>query len=399
MSQIDRLFVADPVRHDRRGHHWHFAEGALREAAQRSLESRFFVAQAAAGRALPDGNFHPVFRHGLYRTVSGAPAETVEEDVAQGSDAIRDDLLAATAFDPDASTLVVVPTATLRNLAGFLKWRGATQSTAPLSFLFHDILPHGTDLSTGPGSAIATDIRERLSQQGGRVLVGATNEALARDLASAFGRDVPVLPQPHWYDLAEPTAEPVYRPPGRGILTIAFLGELRREKGGHLLPEIAELVRRTGYRMRLVVQAGFAEPTLGEPLHALQKHGDVDLIGRHLSNAEFVRFIQDSPLMLLPYDRAQYRARISGPFSFAAAWGRPCIVPDGTWMAEQIESGRAAGVVYAGSTPQAIADGVGRAIESLTRLTREANQRATAWRLDNGTALFDRLTGWAAHAA
>ena len=398
MSAVDRIFVVDPVRHDRRGHHWHFAEGVLREAAEKGFAVQFFVAKSAAGRTMPGPGFHPIFRHGLYRPVTGVRSESLETDYRLGSAAFRDDLLATTEFDPGPHDLILVPTASLRNLGGLAAWRTATGNRTPLAFLFHDILPEGTALAPGSSEfAVARNAGSAMRAAGSAApyRIGATNPALAAQLSAAFDVDVPVLPLPHWYALEPPSDQPVYQPHARNTVSVAFLGELRRDKGGHLLPAIATLLRQNGDRVRLVAQAGFAEDTLMAPLQALARQGHVDLVSRHLSNPEFARFIRDSPLMLLPYQRDRYVSRISGPFAFAVAAARPCIVPDGTWMSGEIDAGRAAGVTYASDTPQAIADAIGRAVEHLPALTASATERAATWRRNDGTALMAALAEWA----
>lgn len=399
MSAVERMFVVDPVRHDRRGHHWHFAEGALREAAHHGFKVQFFVARSAAGRPMPGPGFHPVFRHGLYRPVTGDRGESLETDYRLGSAAFRDDLLACAPFDPGPRDLILVPTASFRNVGGLAAWRAATGNRTPLAFLFHDILPEGTTLDAGsPAVAVVRQVGAALRTAAGAapVLVGATNPALAMQLSEAFDIDVPVLPLPHWYALEPPSDQPVYRPRDRDTVSVAFLGELRRDKGGHLLPAIAGLLRQNDDRLRLVAQAGFAEDTLMAPLQALARQGHVDLVARHLSNPEFARFIRDSPLMLLPYRRDRYVSRISGPFAFAVAAARPCIVPDGTWMSGEIEAGRAAGIAYAGDTAEAIADAIVRAVDNLPALGAEATERAAAWRKSDGSAMISCLTNWAA---
>jgi glycosyltransferase involved in cell wall biosynthesis len=396
IGPIERLFVVDPVRHDRRGHHWHFAEGALREATRAGFSVRFFVARSAAGRPLPGPDIHPVIRQGLYLPVTGDREESFETDYGVGGMTLRDDLLGCAAFDPGARDLILVPTASLRTVAGLVAWRAATGSPTPVAFLFHDILPEGASLAAEtPAAAMARRAGTALRESGARSLVGATNRTLADELAAALGIEVPVLPQPHWYELDDPAASPVAPPAPDGVPTVAFLGELRRDKGGHLLPAIAARLHKAGPPARLVAQAGFAEPGLAEQMRKAAHAGAAATIERHLSNAEFARLIRDAALLLLPYERARYRARISGPFAFAVAAGRPSIVPDETWMAAEIAAGRAAGIAYAGDSAEAVGDAIAAALRDLPALTRAAEARAAAWRADNGSALIERLVNWA----
>jgi glycosyltransferase involved in cell wall biosynthesis len=98
-----------------------------------------------------------------------------------------------------------------------------------------------------------------------------------------------------------------------------------------------------------------------------------------LARQEYLHLLAESDVLLLPYGRLPYRQRGSGILAEAVAAGIPVVVPDGTWAAEQVEQGKAAGVVYAGDGPEPIAAALGRCAEEIEPLRARARACAAAW--------------------
>jgi len=393
VTLVDRLFVLDPLPLGKGGHHQHFIDGTLRDAGTWCGDIHFLVARNRAGGPPPGPPFREVFRHYLYKQLSTDPHNGPVDDFEAGSEAYRGDLAALTAMTPGPCDLILLPSASIRTLGGLAKWRMDVASPTPVVALFHHAIPFPLTFESGSvGHAIARKASDllRAGDQHGSVLLGSTNAVLAERLGAAMERPVRVLPLPHWYDLDMPTPEPVIARQASGLPAVGFVGSLRREKGGERIPGI--LSAGSDLPVRWIAQAHAPDPDLLEPLRSLEHAGRIELIERELSNAGFLRLILDLALIVLPYERARYVARVSGPFAFAAAFGRPCIVPDGTWMAEQIEAGKAAGIVYRGDAPDAIAAAIGTAVERLPQLTQRAELHSVRWREDeNGTALLEAI--------
>jgi len=401
MSKIARLFVIDPLPLGDAGHHQHFIAGTVNDAGRLGFDPIFLVGRSRNGIASPDRRFHEIFRHYLYKPLSNDPENGPLIDLSQGSDAFCQDLAILRTMSPRQDDLIFLPSASARTLAGLAKWRIATNFPSPLAALFHHVVPPSLDLTPNSlGHRIFRIAGELLQETKsiGPYFIAATNSQLAKNLTAALEIATNVVPQPHWYDLVSPSAEAVYQPRNSNFVPVASVGVLRRAKGGHLLPEVAKLLRQSGCPARLVVQASAGERQLIEQLSEMEIRGELDLVRNELPESQFIRLIRDAALILLPYDPIRYRTRISGPFSFAVAWQRPCVVPARTWMAEQIETARAAGLMYAGYDAQVIADAVNTAISDLPNLKQTATKYAAAWRADNGTALLKRLTDWAAEA-
>jgi hypothetical protein len=104
------------------------------------------------------------------------------------------------------------------------------------------------------------------------------------------------------------------------------------------LPDIVRGALRRHAGLRFVIQVGEAEPDAS--LIALGKPRQVKLVKGWLKDDAFAALIQASAALLLPYQRNRYAKSISGHFAFAAAYGRPAIVPSGTWAANGSRASR-----------------------------------------------------------
>ena len=216
-----------------------------------------------------------------------------------------------------------------------------------------------------------------------RILVTATTERLARTLGGLLEHPVRHYPHPIWYDLA--AAEPDrHGPPPDGRPTIAVLGSSRADKGARMLGDIARHAADLADRARLLVQlmprfglragATLENGLVGNPLVAIRSGV--------LPEPALLHHVQTAAALLLPYEPAEYVDRASGIFALGAAAGCPLVVPAGTWMAEQLEKGAAAGITVPIHAPFAYATAIRQVLERQHELQAAARQRAAAWRRD-----------------
>jgi glycosyltransferase involved in cell wall biosynthesis len=70
------------------------------------------------------------------------------------------------------------------------------------------------------------------------------------------------------------------------------------------------------------------------------------------------------------------------------AFGKPVVATRGTWLAEQIEAGRAAGTIFDDLEPELITEAIARCVSELTQLTRSAQALSSAWRGTVSLAAF-----------
>lgn len=170
-----------------------------------------------------------------------------------------------------------------------------------------------------------------------------------RQLADDYGRlttkTFGVLPIPFRSELiGPPTAAP------GGPLQLAYLGEVRDEKGFAWLPDLIDRLMSDYVhpgRARFLVQATLSAPHYNpHSARALERlkqfdSNHVELLGLEapLTPAAYYELASRADIVLLPYDRQRYRAASSGTLAEALAGGRATIVPGGGWMAEQLPPG------------------------------------------------------------
>jgi hypothetical protein len=113
------------------------------------------------------------------------------------------------------------------------------------------------------------------------------------------------------------------------------------------------------------------------------KELNVEMLPAEQTPHDFLKIIDQSDVVLLPYDIGEYRGIVSGVFCEASAKGKINVVADGTWMAGEIREGRAAGVTFASSKPDCVADAIGRAIDRRSELLAYAASLAESFRSGN----------------
>jgi glycosyltransferase involved in cell wall biosynthesis len=210
-----------------------------------------------------------------------------------------------------------------------------------------------------------------------RFMIGAVIDELRAPLRDLLGIEVALVPH------MKPESEyvpPRQRPAG-GPPMVGLLGGARREKGSDRIPAIIAEVRKLG-RVDFAVQIANEDlpPAALEQLCLIEGQPGVTVTHGPLDLATYHSLLARIDFLLLPYERIPYRMRASGPFVEGCLIGRPAVVPTGTWMGDQVVAGKAAGVVYAGDDPAAIARAVWRASANLARLTDLARQHAPSWR-------------------
>jgi glycosyltransferase involved in cell wall biosynthesis len=175
-----------------------------------------------------------------------------------------------------------------------------------------------------------------------------------------------------------------------GHVLVGFLGGARFEKGGHRIAAILrELVRsdRVSFLVQLANEQLSAEQ-FSELCQAAAAPNTTAVHGS-LEQSLYRSLVGRADILLLPYDRTSYRNRPSAIFVEAASTGRPVVAPSGTWMADQIGSGRAAGVTYDGDDTHAIVAAILSAAANLPQLLEKAKQHSPYWqsKMDAGPVL------------
>jgi glycosyltransferase involved in cell wall biosynthesis len=226
-----------------------------------------------------------------------------------------------------------------------------------------------------------------------RFILCTPQDGLARELSSRLRQHVSRVPAHLNYAGFDAVARTRFERAIPRAPAIAMLGGARTEKGSDRLADIiAACWKVTSERFIVQAHNEDLEPAAFQRLRALRDEPDVTLLEGTMERADYVRELAEADALLHPYIRKNYKQRNSGIFCEGVAAGLPSIVPSGTWLAEQIEDGRAAGIVYEGDDTNDIAEAIRRCIDQIEELTRTAAPLAGPWRESESlTACLDAM--------
>jgi glycosyltransferase involved in cell wall biosynthesis len=294
--------------------------------------------------------------------------------------------------------VVLFHSTTLLDAFGAAQWMTAhpDRDVPEIRFLFHVALEQEARWLNASADAVRHAYAVALAllddRAGGRVRLLAQNDALAERLERAFDRPVDAMGFP-----ASERLRSVRRVAPVSPLRLLYAGEARAEKGFGLLPAMAGALDRElrDGRLRIVCQSmrgDVADARVEAAARALDARPGVELIDRFLPSNEYDALVAGCDLVLLPYDANEYRARLSAVFVDATCAGVPVIVPDGTWMSDQIVAGAGAGWTFASLDAMQIADVVRGALMSLPSM-RDAARRASdrAWQQHDPRAVLETI--------
>jgi FkbM family methyltransferase len=199
------------------------------------------------------------------------------------------------------------------------------------------------DLSAGEYVEQWRDRIQRLSRSS-QVTLTASSSELADDIERAFGVRLAVLPHPST-TFADSNSlvsgVPGPRPEG-GKIRVLFPGSGTEGKGWEetlsALPALNDLLGdRCEFSLR-VAAGSPTDPASREMFNQIR--GRVRVIEGVLSRAEFRQMIDDSDIVVLPYDSRAFRNRTSGLLVDALRLRKPVIAIKGSWLGNRIEEYR-----------------------------------------------------------
>jgi hypothetical protein len=388
VMRSSRVVVLDSSLQANEGHHDHFVRHARRDFADRGIEMVVHRSSRIAPLLSQELQIIPSFSRGLYDPRSQDCYDGLLVDVLTRAETFAEEAERCLVASASPGDMVLLPTATIEELTGLMRLAQRLAPTYRLALLFHRA-GSGVFKPVGPGTlsgALLRNLGRQLSVFASKGLwIGGVTEPLCASLSAALNHPVHLAPCPLWYGgaRARPTA------PRRRI---GFLGHLRVEKGSLNLLALTKALSVAVPQATCVIgghlERGGVDITSYQDLAA--SGADVQFGWR--DEEAFADLMASCDVIVLPYDPVTYSDTCSGIFCHAVAHGIPVVTPAGTWMASQIGSGRAAGLVYRGDSLQNAVATIAEAVNRISWFGPQAVARADAWRRQEcGGRLVEQL--------
>jgi glycosyltransferase involved in cell wall biosynthesis len=389
---------------NRSGHHYMEARAFKEEAAQHGVECLILAHRDILPELREELHALPLFRYTPYAQPSTKRYRGPWVNFWRLGRSLGKQLLRLPADEITAADLVVCPLTTANELLGMALWLARRpRSQRPrlaLNFMIDDIsqqLPGSTGTAIRKTSAFFyrgafSLLRNQLPPN--RLLLSAGGTAFAQTMRRILKHPVQLFPLPVQHELP-----PLPRGPqatDRAPL-IVILGHMHLRKGANLVGGIVRDVVQQHATCHFLLQAN---PRSWEEIWR-NEIGPLNtervLVHRgEMTQEEYQTWLHHADLVLMPYSPAHYTLQTSGVFSEAMALGKPCIVPEGTWLAEMARRNRCGVTIFPCHSVETIATATLGALEELPRLTAAMQAVRSEWRETMGMQAFVKrlLANW-----
>ena len=170
----------------------------------------------------------------------------------------------------------------------------------------------------------------------------------------------------------------------KDFVHIVYLGDARSEKGYQHLPNLIDALWSTYLQPNKIkftiqsnynIQGGEVEILAAKLALSQYPENKIKLIDHPMSPDDYYQLLASADIVVLPYNPQNYQ-RTSGVLTEALAAGKPVVVPDGSWLAQQVDESRAS--IY--RDPQDLPQAVIRLLENLPTFTQSAQEFSLNWR-------------------
>ena len=378
-----RLYLFDPNLKSAAGHYLGYATRVADAAEAMGVET-VIVASTKMAPIQTSRHVLPMLELDYWQEM--CPSGDDPHDHLSNSAELLADTLTLIQDDEDISSddILFFPYINLAEVMALARWRRLSEITPRTVLLFRrDLDEQGTDSGTGARTG-ASLLRQALADlyscpgsENIRLLTDSDN--LTEEHSQALRRRFQTAPIP-----VDPALSAPRRPRCDDTVTIVYLGDARTEKGYACLPSIAYALKDelTAGKVRMIIQSNFnvprGEPGIAAARDFLSRMPNVAILRHSISEVEYNEYLFSADLILLPYQVDRYISRTSGILAEAICAGVPAIVPQGTWLADQVRR-HGAGVTYEGLEPDGAAKAAVGALESLDTLKQRADERRSAY--------------------
>jgi hypothetical protein len=374
-----RIFIADFDLVGYSGHYFNQVFGFCRAARELGLETRVYVSEAADPKITAEldacGILPPVHWYTQKDALLNAFAgiwhllRPLSKDIEEAG-VSKQDILVVTSARPQV-------------ILGIGQWLGTLpeEMRPAIFFRFHrtDFFDFKAMAFSNEAWAYRFAIRMLANISGkDRLFLTVNNDKAVAHLERLTLRSAFFLPVPKYYGAVADSPRTQINEPTKIYVHVNRPGDMPGLVS-RVLKTILERRRDVTFVVRFcryVFPAGITPEADFRKIFG----SDVTFFPSAQGADEYLAEIKQADMVLLPYDPVEYLDIISGIFCEVAAMGKVAIIPDGTWMADQVIETRATGVLFSENSVNAIVAAIESALESRVRLQAEAIDRAGLFR-------------------
>lgn len=388
-----KALIIDPAVHSMGGHHYNSVQRLQDELGKLGVDAPCLGSAYADRRVTQELACTPTFSRSVYGrsyATRAEFAESVEETSRQLSQAMR-----RLRSSPELIILPCCDQVLAAALARHLKSiRFAPRPQVLLWILYG---PHHLKTTDHPEIAgLIAESREAFANlkasvgDVGGMTVYCETSAMADFYRGLIGVEVGVMPGPGLVAHARATRGAPSRP------TVSCIGFANRPKGYRLLPEAVRHVLQEHGDARFMIHGvvGGSDAQADQPIFdRLAGMGERVIVRQDvLSPQDYLTWLSQADLLLLPYDPDVYRSRGSGVFSDARAIGIPVVAAQGCAFAQPAFDG-GWGVAMEEYSGPGLGSAILSALARLDDLGNRANLAATQAHDALGRVLQTTLDG------
>ncbi len=382
-QRTDGICLAEYALKDFEGHYFSYVNSIYKSISARQLQ---FMAMARTDAAVAIRDSFPVapIFHALpYRRYLPRQLRFLLDPIGANWFFYRD--LMSLAPPLDQRWLVLSVTAEASNVIAWAMWlRRFNPNEAPALALMLHFSYFNTSTNRWRPSLVwlraGLWMLERLASGRYRIFLTTDSEILVAEYRRLTRLPIHVLPIPHTATIKNNGGEAARS--GDAIKMVS-LGGLRLSKGFGLLAKTIERLseRKKLHGLSFALQCYHDPGQPGSDSITLLKRLDlpnVELIETPLNEADYLRLLEDSHVVLIPFFREIYHSSTSGTFTEALAAGKPVVVTNNTWMSAQLAR-YGAGATFRDQDVDDLARAICEVRDNYPRLAAKARTRRAAW--------------------
>jgi len=377
------LIVEDSLE-SRRGHWFEYIEGFCRKLPLLGDDVTLLVSKKAEDFIINSLNANPILPDSAYLKMTDS-SSALRRYLRIPLHAWKTFLVVSSFLKKSSiPDVIFVPTLILHHLLGWsliLKFNLIPNNTRVL--LFFPSLPvriqeHKICLDGSPSSrimkAIFWGLRKKVAV--GNLIIGVETLEMKKAAEEVFRIPFTYFPHP-----VEPFSDfnEKYSKIKNTSITMACYGPARSEKGSDVLVSAIEmyLLKYPNTENIFVIQwiNNFLDPygkNITIPL-PLRNNKNVEFIDRYFKDREYIKKLQSTDILLLPYRSSSYSLRLSRVLIEAMVNGIPLVVTDGTTLESQ-SSEYGASVTCEDENAESLMKSIELIVENYIDITRKAKK-------------------------